>query len=174
MPAPCIIPTLDSLATKQWGSFWDANASQTIPTNNATAIITLNNSDPSNNGVSMVSGSRLTFAYGGVYSITFSIQFANSSSTVHIADVWLRKNGVTSAFDVADSNSRFSIISKHGSNNGHIIGCVNFVMSMNASDYVVLAWSAENTAVFIETTPAATGTPTTPRAPAVILTAVQV
>jgi hypothetical protein len=174
MPAPCIIPTLDSLATKQWGSFWDANVSQTIPSNNATAIITLNNSDPSNNGVSMVSGSQMTFTYGGVYSITFSIQFANSSATMYDAQVWLRKNGVTSAFDVADSNSRFSITSKHGSTNGHVLGTVNFVISLNANDYIVLAWSAENTSVVIETTAASTGTPTAPRTPAVILTAVQV
>lgn len=173
MSAPELSQSLTGLS-RRWGSFWDTNATQTIPSAGATALVTLNNSDPLNSGVSVVSGSQVTFASSGIYSITFSVQFANSSSTVHIADMWLRKNGITSAFDVADSNSRFSIISKHGSNNGHIIGCVNFVMSMNASDYVVLAWSAENTAVFIETTPAATGTPTTPRAPGVILTAVQV
>lgn len=173
MSAPELSQSLTGLS-RRWGSFWDANASQTVPSANGTSLITLNSSDPLNNGVSVVSGSRVTFTSAGIYSITFSIQFANSSATMYDAQVWLRKNGVTSAFDVADSNSRFSITSKHGSVNGHVIGTVNFVMSLSAGDYIVLAWSAENTSVVIETTAATTGTPTAPRTPAVILTAVQV
>jgi hypothetical protein len=116
----------------------------------------------------------MTFDFAGVYSITFSIQFANSSATLYDSQVWLRKNGTTSAFDIADSNSRFSITGRHGSTNGHVIGTVNFVMQLNAGDYIVLAWSAEDVAVVIETLPATVGTPTVPRTPGIILTAAQV
>jgi len=174
VPAPRLAHANPSLITKRWGSFWDANAPQTIPSANATAIITFNTSDPLSNGVSMVSGSRMTFATAGVYSITFSIQWSNSSATAYDSQVWLRKNGITSAFDVADSNSRFTVTGKHGATHGHIIGTVNFVMTLAAGDYLVLAWSAEDVAVTIETTAASAGPPQVPRTPGIILTATQV
>lgn len=174
MSAPTVTPADPTVATNRWGSFWDTNASQTIPSANATAIVSLNQSDPLNNGVSMVGGNKMTFTYAGIYSITFSIQFANTSATLYDSQVWLRKNGLTSAFDVADSNSRFSITSKHGATDGHVIGTVNFVLSLSAGDYIALAWSAEDVAVTIQTLPATVGTPTVPRTPGVILTAVKV
>lgn len=169
-----VTPPDPTAVTKRWGSIWDADGPQTIPTANATAIITFNMVDPLNSGVSVVSGSRVTFAYAGVYSITFSIQWANASATLYDAQVWLRKNGLTSAFDIADTNSRFSVTSKHGTTNGHVIGTVNVVLSLSAGDYIVLAWSAEDVAVAIETVPASGGTPTVPLTPGIILTAVQV
>jgi len=55
-----------------WGSFWDTTI-QTLDQANVAEVIGLNNSDAQNKGVSMVSGSRLTFSRGGVYSITYSI-----------------------------------------------------------------------------------------------------
>lgn len=157
-----------------WGSIWDADGPQTIGAPNATAIITFNSSDPLSKGVSVVGGNKITFAYTGVYSITFSIQWANSSAQLYDAQVWLRKNGLTSAFDLPDSNSRFSITGKHGLVSGHVIGTVNFVLSLTAGDYIVLAWTAEDTSVTVETVPASAGPPTVPRTPGIILTATQV
>lgn len=174
MTAPTITPADPTMVTKRWGSFWDANAAQTIPAANSTAIITFDTADPLSNGVSMVGGNKMTFALSGVYSITFSIQWANSSATAYDSQVWLRKNGLTSAFDVADSNSRFTVTSKHGATHGHIIGTVNFVLSLTAGDYIALAWSAEDVAVTIETTAASAGPPQVPRTPGIILTATQV
>lgn len=174
MPAPRLTHANPSLITKRWGSFWDTTAAQTIPSANATSIVTFNSSDPASSGVSMVGGNKMTFAYAGVYSITFSIQFSNDSATMYLAQAWMRKNGLTSAFDLADSNSRFSITGKHGITDGHVLGTVNFVLSVAAGDYIALAWSSESTTVTLESTPASGGPPTVPLTPSVILTAVQV
>lgn len=156
----------------KWGSFWDTSIQNAVAPLTDYAI-GLNTSDPDNNGVRMVGGSKLTFDYAGVYSVTYSVQFANSSATLYDAQIWLRKNGVTSAANAPDSNSQFSITAKHGTTDGHIIASVNYVFRVAVGDYYQLVWSTESTTVRIETVPAGT-TPVSPRTPAVILTAVQI
>ena len=59
------------------GSFYDT----TTQTGVAGAVLTmgLNNSDPWNNGVSIVSGSQITIANPGVYNLQFSAQMVKNS-----------------------------------------------------------------------------------------------
>lgn len=153
-----------------WGSFWDTTT-QTATAANTAYSITINSTDPASNGISITAGSRITFAHSGVYSITFSVQFTNTDSQIHDANIWLRKNDSGSSGDIPDSDSRFSIPNKHGGTNGNLIGTVNFVLSLTAGDYIELIWAVTNTAVQVATFPAGT-TPTSPRTPAVIVTAV--
>ena len=155
-----------------WGSFW-STATQTAASANTAYSITLNNSDAANNGVSVVSGSRVTFANSGVYSLTFSIQFTNSDTQIHDANVWLRKNNAGSSGDLPDTDSKFSIISKHGGVNGNVIGTVNFVMPFVAGDYVELIWATTNTQISLESLPAGIS-PVSPSVPSVVFTATQV
>ena len=151
-----------------WGSFWDTTT-QPATLANTIYIITLNSADPLNNGVSVASGSRVTFANAGVYSLTFSVQLSNSDNQIHDANIWLRKNSV----DVPDTDSKFTLPNKHGSINGYLIGTVNYVLTLAAGDFVELAWSATHVGITLESTPAGT-TPVSPRVPSVIFTAVQV
>jgi hypothetical protein len=81
----------------------------------------------------------------------------------------LRKNGT----DIADSNGQVTVPSKHGSVNGAHIAAWNYVLSLNANDYVEFWWQAESTSVFMPTVAAGTS-PVTPRTPAVIVTIQQV
>lgn len=155
-----------------WGSFWDTTT-QTAASANTPYSITLNSADPLNNGVTVVSGSRVTFAYAGVYSLTFSIQFTNSDNQIHDANVWLRKNDSGSTGDLADTDSKFSVINSHGGVHGSMIGTVNFVVSLAANDFIELVWSTTNTAISLQTIPAGT-TPVSPRVPSVVFTATQV
>ena len=159
-------------ALGRWGSFWDTTT-QSAPSANTAYSITLNSADAANNGVSVVSGSRVTFAYAGVYSLTYSIQFTNSDTQIHDANVWLRKNDSGSTGDVPDTDSKFSVISSHGGVHGNVIGTVNFVLSLAAGDYIELIWSTTNTQVTLETIAAGTS-PTSPRVPSVVFTATQV
>ncbi len=76
----------------------------------------------------------------------FSIQLANDDSQIQDVDIWLRKNGS----DVAGSNSKFSIDSKHGSVKGHVIAALNFNIELAKNDYVEIVWRTENTGVSIE------------------------
>ena len=61
-----------------YGSFYDTT-DQTGPTGAAGAPITIN-STVSSNGITIVGGNEINFAHPGVYSLTFSLQFANADS----------------------------------------------------------------------------------------------
>jgi hypothetical protein len=155
-----------------WGSFWDTTT-QTAASVNTPYSISLNSADSANNGVSVVSGSRVTFANAGVYSLTFSIQFVNTDTQIHDANVWLRKNDSGSAGDIADTDSKFSITSSHGGVDGANIGTVNFVLSLAAGDFIELVWSTNSTQIQLKSIAAGT-TPVSPRIPSVVFTATQV
>lgn len=155
-----------------WGSFWDTT-DQTAASANTAYSVNLNTADAANNGVSVVSNSRVTFAYSGVYSLTFSIQFVNSDSQIHDVNVWLRKNDSGSTGDIPDSDTRLSVQQKHGSIDGYGLMTVNFVLSVVANDYIEMIWATTNTAISIQSVPAGT-TPVSPSIPGVIFTATQV
>lgn len=148
-----------------WGSFWDTTT-QTATANTPT-VVTLNNADTDNNGVSVVSSSQITFANQGVYSLTFSIQFTNTSTQNGSTQVWLRKNGA----NLPDTNSHYDVPDKQGSAFSSEILTVNFVLDLAANDYIQLYWQTSTTSVSLETI-AASGT--YPRTPSVIFTATQV
>lgn len=149
-----------------WGSFW-SNQDQSAVSANTEYAITLDNTDPASLGVSIVSGSQITFTATGVYSITFSIQFKNTDAQEHDADIWLKKNGI----NIPDTNSTWSVPSTHGGLDGHTIGTVNFVLSLTAGDYIQLFWKTDNTGVTLDYSAAASPAPVTP---SVVVTATQV
>lgn len=155
------------------GSFWDTTV-QTLDQANVAEVVALNSSDSQNRGVDVAPGSRITFSRGGVYSITYSIQFANPATNETNVCVWLRKNNQGSAGDLADTNTRFTVPKKHGSSDGYLTGAVNYVYKVAAADYFELVWCTSSVTLKIETLPAATEAPIHPRTPGVILTAVQV
>jgi hypothetical protein len=165
-------PTGPGGALGNWGSFWDTTTQSAAAINTA-YIITLNSSDAANNGVSVVSGSRVTFANTGVYSLTFSIQFASADTSIHDVNVWLRKNDSGSTGDIPATDTKLSIPSKHGSVNGYGLMTVNFVVSLTASDFIELVWSTSSTQISIESNPAGTS-PVSPSIPGVVFTATQV
>lgn len=148
------------------GSFYDT----TNQTGNAGAVLTMNisNSDPWNNGVSIVSGSQITIANPGVYNIAFSAQMVknagNSSSHAHI---WLSQNGL----DVPISASQLGF----PSNSVYVVAAWNFFVETTvANEYVQLKWeinSNVNNAISI-TSAVASGT--VPAIPGLIVTVNQV
>jgi len=80
-------------------------------------------------GISLVSGTRLTVSKTGIYEAWYSIQLSrtaggNNANTY----VWLRKNGV----DVPETNGRISI----NSNNSDTLPIVPYILSLNAGDYI--------------------------------------
>ena len=151
-----------------WASFWDLT-SQTAVANTPTTIL-LRSADLDNSGISIASNTTITFAYAGVYSITFSIQFTNSDNSIHDINVWLRRNGT----NVVASDSRFSITSRHGGIDGNVIGTVNFVLKLAAADYLELIWATSNAATYIHAEAAQTSPFAHPSIPGVICTIVQV
>jgi len=155
-----------------WGSFWDTT-SQTATANTPTPIL-LRKNDLDNRGIKVISNSRITVDHPGIYSFTFSIQFSNTDSSIHDVNVWLRKNDSGASGDVADSDSRFSIIARHGGIDGNVIGTVNFVLRLTTADYIELIWATSNAAAYIHAEAAETSPFAHPGIPGIICTVTQV
>ena len=151
-----------------WGAFYDTT-DQTITSTTTAYVVGINNSNPNNNGVSVVDGNKITVAHAGIYNIATSVQVTNTNVQIHDAWFWFRKNGV----DIADSCSQVSVAQSHGGNPGALIFYVNIIEKMVAGDYIQLVWNANNTSVSLETIAAAVS-PTRPAIPSVILTVNQV
>ena len=152
-----------------WGSFWD-ETSQVAALANTAYAIKLRQIDTASRGTKIISDTRLTIDYSGIYSITFSIQFSNTDSSIHDINVWLRKNGA----DVPASDSRFSITPRHGSVDGNVIGTVNFVLGVTTNDYLELMWATSNVTAYIHAEVAQASPFAHPSIPGIICTVVQI
>ena len=83
----------------------------------------------------------------GIYKITFSLQFANNNNVVHDAIVWLRVNGSTSAADVANSTTVFTVAARKSAGvPTYVCGYSEVVFSLNAGDSVGLWWGTDQAA----------------------------
>jgi hypothetical protein len=148
------------------GSFYDT----TNQTGVAGSVLTmgLNNSDPWNNGVSIVSGSQITLANPGVYNIAFSAQMVkNSGNTATHIHIWLAQNGTT--VPISASQIGFP------SNSVYVVPAWNFfVKTTTANEYVQLKWEINSNAdnAIVMTSAAATGN--IPAIPGLIVTVNQV
>lgn len=101
----------------------------------------------------------------GVYNVQFSVQMVNTDANIHDIDIWLRKNGT----NVTESNSVFSVPSKHAGVDGHNIGALNLFIDLAADEYVELMWHTNDTATTIQYIAPQTS-PIRPGTPSVIIT----
>jgi len=152
------------------GSFYDTT-SQTAAAANTAYLMTINSTDtPNTNSVSIVSGSKITATYPGVYNLQFSIQAVNANANTQDISIWLKQgNGGGAATDIVGSTGFISIPAKHGGVDGHGIYGWNYFVSMQASDYIQLYWSTTSTDVSIKYYPTWTS-PTRPSTSSVVAT----
>lgn len=154
------------------GSFYD-NITQTLTGGANVAVpVRLNSTDTSaTNGVSVVTDgtnlTRITVANSGVYNLLFSAQVSNSAGSTQVVDFWLRKNGSTAAFNVADTTGKVQL----QSNNTFVMAAWNYFIALNAGDYIYLMWTATSTNISLIATPA---NAVHPVSPSIILTLNQV
>ena len=152
-----------------WGGFYDTTT-QSITSTSTAYVVSLNGSDPNNDGVSIVGGSKITFSQLGVYNICTSIQFQNTDTQIHDATVWFRKNGV----DVANSASWVSVPNSHGGTPGNLIFYVDLPQKLQTGDYMQIVWKANSTQVTLATLPSSPSGPAYPAAPSVLVTVHQI
>ena len=146
-----------------YGAF-QSSVDQTAVVNTATAM-TFNVTDYSN-GVSIVGGSKITVVTPGLYNLQFSGQFENTDNASHDASIWIRINGT----DVVGSNSIVGMSPRYSAGNYfHTIASWNYFIAMQATDYVELWWSTDNTGVSLQAYAAGTS-PTRPTTASVIAT----
>ena len=148
--------------TGYYGAFYDT----TLQTN--AGISTWNfvkiGNTYSSNGVSIASTDRITFAYGGVYAINYEMHFRNTVTSIQNVDVWFRKNGS----DIANSNSSFNIDAKGTGPDGLLCAAVQYIVNVNANDYVQILWNGNHAGIALTTT-AAQASPTIPVSPSVVV-----
>ena len=89
-------------------------------------------------------GNTATALVSGVYKITYSLQFANDANGIHDAVVWLRVNGSTSAADVPNSTTNFSVPARKSAGvPSFVCGYSEVVFVLNAGDEVGLWWGTD-------------------------------
>ena len=146
-----------------YGAFEDTTTQTT--TANTAKVITLNTTDYAN-GVSLVSGSRITVAAAGLYNLQFSVQLSSLENASTDTSIWLRKNGT----DIVGSTGLVGLLArKSPSDPSHDIKGWNYFISMAANDYVQMYWSSTSANVSIDQYPASI-TPTRPSTASVVAT----
>ena len=121
-------------------------------------------------GVTLVSGSRLTVPIDGVYNIQWSGQFQNVENEIEDVTVWLRINGV----DVPGSAGVISLAARKSATifARTIVGW-NYFLTLTAGQYVQIVWLPSVASVTVPAFPAST-TPAHPSTASVIVTVNQV
>lgn len=151
-----------------YGSFYDLT-DQPLASITTAQVIAIGSTAEAN-GVSIVSGDEITFAYAGTYSLTFSIQISNLANSVEKAIFWLKTNNV----DYPDSATEIDLQARKSSTepNRQVV-TVNYVATATAGQQVQIYWSGSSTDLRLESFAAGTS-PVSPAVPSIIVTAVQV
>ena len=144
--------------TPRYGSFYDTTT-QTAAVINTAYGITFNTTDLSF-GVTIGSPtSRMYIDRPNVYNVQFSAQVDKTAGGVGFVWIWLRKNGV----NVPDSSGQIRI----QGNNAELVVGWNYIIELNAGDYIELMWEVDNTSVILL---AEAASAVHPSVPSIILT----
>lgn len=148
---------------------WQDTTTQTGNITTGTPF-TFNTADVTD-GVTLVSGSRLTVPIAGVYNFQWSGQFQNVENTIENVIVWLRINGT----DVPGSAGQISIPSRKSATifAKTIIGW-NYFLSLTAGQYVEIVWLPSVASITVPSLPATLTPPIHPSTASVIVTVNQV
>ena len=152
-------------ATGYWGAFWSTQT-QTNAGTTSVNYMTVNNSDPSNNDVQIgATSSQIKVLNAGVYNIQFSAQLDKTDGGKDEIQIWFAKNGV----NIPDSNSIFTL----EGNPSRLLASLNFMLELNANDYIQIAWHSSDINMYLHYDVAGSS-PTRPATPSVIITVQQV
>ena len=120
------------------------------------ALVSCNNIDFQYN-INVVGGNAFTVDVAGVYNFQFSLQLVAPDNNKRVY-IWLKKNGNV----VPQSNTEVDLPNK---NYGYVTAW-NFMVSLNAGDYIQLAWTSNDSVVIS----AVASPPYGPAIPSVIAT----
>ena len=116
--------------------------------------------------------SKIMVENSGIYNLQWSGQFQNTDNQIHDISVWLRKDATGAATDIDGSTGFVSIPARKSASAGdeaHMIVGWNYLIELQANEYVELWWSANLDTVSLQHYAAATS-PTRPSTASVIAT----
>jgi hypothetical protein len=108
--------------------------------------------------VSIVDGTKIKVDNTGIYNLQFSSQLSNTANTNITFDIWLAYTGS----NVANSNTQVDV-NKSAGQLGRSVAAWNFMLPIEANDYVELMWSCNASTGELHSM----GTQTTPNRPAI-------
>jgi hypothetical protein len=158
LQALALSPPPKEFRSPRYGSFYDTTT-QTAAVINTAYPMTFNTTDLSFGVTRGSPTSRIFVDRPNVYNIQFSTQLDKTSGGVGGVWIWLRKNGV----NIPDSTGHIRI----QGNNAEILAAWNYIIQLNAGDYIELMWEVDDTSVQLL---AEAATAIHPRIPSVILT----
>lgn len=158
LQALALTPPPKEFRTPRYGSFYDTT-DQTAAAINTAYAMTFNTTDLSQGVYLGTPTSRVYVDRPNVYNIQFSAQIINTSGGANRAWIWLRKNGT----DVPESSGAVRV----QGNNTEAIAAWNYIIQLNAGDYVELMWEVDDIGVSLHADPA---TAIHPAIPSIILT----
>ena len=156
--------------TFPYGAF-SSGVTQTAASNTATAL-TFNTTNFAS-GFSIVSGSRITPDYPGLYNLQFSIQTQSLSNATEDLYVWLKQYTAATATlaDIVGSAGLIGMLPRKSAGNAsHGLNGWNYYVSMAAGDYLQIYWSTTNGTDVTIPYYAASGSPTKPSTQSVVAT----
>jgi hypothetical protein len=156
--------------TFPYGAF-SSGVTQSAASNTATAL-TFNTTDFAN-GFSIVSNSRITPDYPGLYNLQFSVQLQSLSNAPEDTYIWLKQyTAATSTLaDIAGSTGVVGLLArKNPGDPSHDIKGWNYYVSMAAGDYLQIYWSTTNGTDVTIPYYAASASPTKPATQSVVAT----
>lgn len=128
------------------GSFYDTTT-QTAAAANTAYAMTFNATDIASGVTIGTPTSRFVVDTLGTYNLQFSAQLDRTSATDGLVWIWLRKNGT----DVPESAGQIRI----KGNNAETIAAWNYLVQLDAGQYVEIMWAADDTASRIQAVAAA-------------------
>ena len=138
-----------------------STANQTNGGSTTANLVALDASPVLNNGISVISGSQITFANAGKYAIVAELAITNSTGSNPTLYTWMAQNGANLANTAQDQQFL------GGAGNTQMTTCT-WIINANAGDYVQIYWSCSATTTSLIYQAAGTS-PTKPASPSVIV-----
>ena len=153
-------PTIQQM---QYYGVFTKTTDQTPGATNTEYLLTFDNTQISNGVVIGGTTSQIIVPVSGLYKFDATVQLSSGSSSAKTVWVWFKKNGT------AIPNSARLVTADI--NNGYIPIALSETVSLNANEYVEMAFAADSTNVTVDNVAA---TAFAPAAPAIVLSVTQV
>ena len=98
----------------------------------------------------VISDSRLTVEYPGVYVFEVMLQLQNDDTHIHDVHFWLRKNNAGSSGDLPLTTNAASVIEKHGGVPGANNLLIDHTLKLVANDYIQIMWSPSDANILLK------------------------
>ena len=155
-----------------WAEF-SSDVDQTATADTPTEV-TFNRANEDNHGVKVISDSRLTVEYPGVYVFEVMLQLQNNDTQIHDAHFWLRKNNAGASGNLDLTGSTASVIESHGGVPGAKNLLLDHTLKLAADDYIQIMWAPSDADITLKAGAAASSPYVRPSRPSVVCNVFQI